>query len=83
MDEYTTFFITARDGRQVEMAVVDEFDYGKKHYIVSAVVENDTISDEGQFIYRCRIFDDGFDVEPITSKTEYEEVTRAYLEIED
>ena len=83
MEEYTTFFITSKDGRQVEMAVVDEFDYGKRHYVVSAVVENDTISDEGQFIYRCRIREDGFDVEQITGKTEYEEVTKAYLEMEE
>lgn len=83
MDEYTTFFVTAKNGSQVEMAVVEEFDYGTRHYVVSAVVENDTISDAGQFIYRCRIHDDGFDVEPITSKTEYEEVTKAYLEMEE
>ena len=83
MNAYSTFLITAQDGRQVEMAVVDEFEYGKKHYLVSAVVENDTISDEGRYIYRCRIHDDGFDAEKITSKTEYEEVTRAYLEMEE
>ena len=35
---------------------------------VLAVVENDTSSDEGRFIYRCRIHDDGFNAEQITSK---------------
>lgn len=25
MDEYTTFFVTAKDGSQVEMAAVEEF----------------------------------------------------------
>ncbi len=82
MEAYSTFFVTARDGRQIEMAVVDEFDYGKKHYVVSSVVEDDTILDEGQFIYRCRIKDDGFEIDPITSKTEYAELTKAYLEME-
>ena len=37
--EYVTFHITARDGSDVEMAVVDEFDFENQHYVVGAVVE--------------------------------------------
>ena len=47
--EYVTFHITARDGRDVEMAVVDEFDIENRHYVVSSVVENDEIQTEGQY----------------------------------
>ena len=41
--EYATFHITAKDGSDVEMAVVDEFDFEDKHYVVGAVVKDDTI----------------------------------------
>ena len=34
--EYATFHITAKDGSDVEMAVVDEFDFENKHYVVGA-----------------------------------------------
>ena len=42
--EYVTFHVTARDGSDVELAVVDEFDFEDKHYVVGAVVEDDTIN---------------------------------------
>ena len=48
MEEYVTFHVTAKDGSDVEMAVVDEFDYEEKHYVVGAVVKDDTIDDEGR-----------------------------------
>ena len=44
-EEYVTFHITARDGSDVEMAVVDEFDFEKKHYVVGAVVKDDVIDE--------------------------------------
>ena len=50
--EYVTFHVTARDGRDVEMAVVDEFDIENRHYVVGCVVENDEISMHGQYIYQ-------------------------------
>ena len=30
-NEYLTFHVTAKDGSDVEMAVVDEFDFENKH----------------------------------------------------
>ncbi len=49
-EDYVTFHITASDGADVEMAVIDEFDFENKHYVVSARVEGDTICDDGQYI---------------------------------
>ena len=37
-EEYVTFHVTASDGSDVEMAVVDEFDFEDKHYVVGAVL---------------------------------------------
>ena len=48
MEEYVTFHVTAKDRSDVEMAVVDEFDFEEKHYVVGAVVKDDTIDDEGR-----------------------------------
>ena len=80
--EYVTFTITARDGREVEMAVVDEFDYDHKHYVVSAVVKDDEIDDSGRYIYRSHVKEDDFTVEKITDPDLYQAVVKAYMEME-
>ena len=81
MDEYITFQTTARDGRILDMAVVDEFDYDKKHYLVAALIEGDTISDEGRFIFRYHFKGDDFIPEKISDAAEYERISEAYLEL--
>ncbi|MBO5460854.1 MAG: DUF1292 domain-containing protein [Ruminococcus sp.] len=80
--EYVTFTVTAKDGKEVEMAVVDEFDYENKHYVVGAVVEGDEIKEDGQYIYRCVIKEDEFTVQKITREFEYKKVVEAYMEME-
>ena len=80
-EEYITFHITARDGRDVEMAVVDEFDIENRHYVVSCVVEDDEIRADGQYIYQCHIKGDDFTVEPILDPREFERVSRAYMKL--
>ena len=79
--EYVTFQVTAKDGREVEMAVVDEFDIENRHYVVSSVVEDDVIKAEEQYIYRCHVKGDDFTVEPITDPKEFEWVARAYSKL--
>ena len=76
------FTVTASDGSQVAMAIVDEFDFENKHYIVSARVIDDTISDEGQYIYRAKITGDDFVPEKITNMVDYERIVKAYMEME-
>ena len=43
--EYATFTTTDKDGNEIEMAVVDEFEFNHKNYIVASLIENDTIKD--------------------------------------
>lgn len=81
-EEYVTFHVTAKDGRDIEMAVVDEFDFENKHYVVGSIVEDDTILDDGVYIYRSIIKDDDFTVEKITREFEFNKVMKAYLEME-
>ena len=45
--EYITFVVNTRDGDEVEMAVIDQFEFENKSYVAAALVEGDTVSDEG------------------------------------
>lgn len=81
--EYATFHITAKDGSDVEMAVVDEFDFENKHYVVGAVVKDDTIMDDGRYIYQSIETEEGFTVEKIKREFDYNRIAKAYMEMED
>lgn len=81
--EYVIFTDTTGSGRVVEMAVVDEFEYERKYYVVGALVENDEINDENLFIYRLKLKGkEDYDVEKISDPKEYESVAKAYIEME-
>ena len=82
-NEYITFHVTSKDGAEVEMAVVDEFDFENKHYVVGALVEDDTINEEGLYIYRSIIEGDDFKVEKIAREFDYKRIAKAYMEMEE
>ena len=82
-NEYITFHITSKDGTDVEMAVVDEFDFENKHYVVGALVEGDTINEDGLYIYRSIIEGDDFKVEKIAREFDYKRIAKAYMEMEE
>lgn len=79
--EYVTFHITASDGSDVEMAVVDEFDFEDKHYLVGAVITDDTISGEGRYIYEYVADGDDFRAEKIKREFDYRRIAKAYMEL--
>lgn len=81
--EYVTFFVTAKDGTEVELAVVDEFDYEECHYVVGALVEGDTIHDEARYIYIGQMDGENFQVQKIEDEAEYEKIAEAYLQMEE
>ena len=82
-EEYITFHVTARDGSDVEMAVVDEFDFENEHYVVGAVVKDDTIDDEGRYIYKSVIQGDSFAVEKIKREFDYKKIAEAYMNMDE
>jgi len=82
-NEYITFHVTSKDGADVEMAVVDEFDFENKHYVVGALVEGDTINEDGLYIYRSIIERDDFKVEKIAREFDYKRIAKAYMEMEE
>lgn len=81
--EYVTFHIKAKDGYEVEMAVVDEFDFEEQHYVVGAVVQDDTILDDERYIYLSVEDGEDFNVEKIETEEEYARVAEAYLKMEE
>lgn len=81
--EYATFTVTNKEGEEVELAVVDEFDFEHKHYVVGALIEGDTINEDGLFIYKAKITEDDFSVEKITNKLDYEKISKAYMEMDE
>lgn len=82
-NDYVTFHVTAKDGSDVEMAVVDEFDFEHKHYIVGAVVKDDILDEEGRYIYRSVINGNEFTVEKIANAVDYQRVAEAYMNMEE
>lgn len=81
-DEYITFTVTAKDGSEVEMAVMDEFDFEGKHYVVGAVIKDDTIQDDGRYIYESIVKGDEFAVEKIKREFDYKRIAQAYMEMD-
>ena len=82
-NEYLTFHITTKDGIDVEMAVMDEFDFEDKHYVVGALIQDDTIVEDGQYIYQSVIEGDDFKVEKIKKEFDYNRIAKAYMEMEE
>lgn len=79
--EYTTFTTTTKDGAEVEMAVIEEFEFNHKNYVVGALIENDTINEEGFYIFRTKMIKDDVVVEKITDPDEYRDAAQAYMEM--
>ena len=78
--DYTVFKTKTSDGREVEMAVIDEFEFEKKYYVAAALVEGDTINADGLYIYRAKIEDGEFKAEKIHSAVDYKRICDAYME---
>lgn len=77
--EYVTFTVTSKEGAEIEMAVMDEFEFEKKNYVVGAVIEEDHIKEEGMYIYCASVKDEELIVEKITDPKEYEKIAKAYM----
>ena len=82
VQEYVTCERTTKDGNSIEMAVVDEFEYKKQHYVAAAVINDDMINEDELYIYRSILSEDDFSAEQITDLKEYEEIANAYLDMQ-
>ena len=80
--EYATFTTVNKEGNEIEMAIVDEFEFEHKHYVVGALIEGNTINEDGFFIFRAKEIGEDIKVEKISDPTEYQKIAQAYMEIE-
>lgn len=81
-NEYVTFTVTDKDGNEVELAVVDEFEFDHEEYVAAAVVEDDTIVEDGTYIYKVPKDSEEFQVGKITDAEKYAKVAEAYLNMD-
>ena len=83
MREYATFMTTNKDGEEIEMAVIDEFEFEHKNYVVGALIEEDTVKEDGLFIFKVKEVKEEIIVEKISSQTDYQKIAQAYMEMEN
>lgn len=81
-NEYVTFTIVSKEGKAVELAVVEEFEFDHTTYVAAAVIEDDTINEDGVYLYRAKVIDGELKAEQIDNKAEYEKVADAYAGLE-
>ncbi|MBQ0059119.1 MAG: DUF1292 domain-containing protein [Lachnospiraceae bacterium] len=81
MKSYTTFFVTDREGNEVELAVVDEFRVEGAPYIAAARIEGDEVNENQVFLYKVKVGEEDFEVEQISDMEEYEKVADAYMSL--
>ena len=74
---------TAYMGAEFTAVHGDEFDFENKHYVVGALVEGDTINEDGLYIYRSIIEGDDFKVEKIAREFDYKRIAKAYMEMDE
>ena len=77
MVEYDTFTYEL-NGKVMEWAIVEEFPFEEKTYIICQEVLGDTLSDEGLYLFEGISEGDEITVKNIDSEEEYNRVVDAY-----
>ena len=83
MVEYDTFTYDL-NGKVMEWAIVDNFEFEGKKYIVCQEVVGDTLSEEGLYLFES-VSEEGDEitVKNIDSEEEYDKAVDAYCALED
>lgn len=82
MVEYDTFTYEL-NGKNMEWAIVEEFEFEEKTYIICQEVIGDTLSDEGLYLFEGVSEGEEITVKNIESEDEYNRVVDAYCELTD
>ena len=82
MVEYDTFTYEL-NGKVMEWAIVEEFEFEEKTYIVCQEVVGDALSDEGLYLFEGVSEGEEITVRNIDSEEEYNRVVDAYCELAD
>lgn len=78
LNVYDTVMIQLSSGDEQEFAIIEEFTYDEKQYIVVSPVEGDTIQ-EGMYLYRALETEEGLEISRIEDAEEFTQVS-AYFE---
>ena len=82
MVEYDTFTYDL-NGKVMEWAIIEEFEFEGKTYIVCQEVVGDTLSDEGLYLFEGVSEGEEITVRNIDSEEEYNKVVDAYCALEE
>lgn len=82
MVEYDTFTYEL-NGKTMEWAITEEFEFEGKTYIVCAEVIEDALSDEGLYIFEGISEGEEITVRNIDSEEEYNRVIDAYCKLSE
>ena len=82
MVEYDTFTYEL-NGKTMEWAITEEFEFEGKTYIVCAEVVGDSLSDEGLYLFEGISEGEEITVRNIDSEEEYNRVVDAYCALEE
>ena len=80
--EYETFTYEL-NGKTMEWAILEEFPFEGKTYIVCAEVLGDELSDEGLYLFEGTSEGEEITVRNIDSEEEYNKVVDAYCALEE
>lgn len=75
--EFDTFNLEL-NGKDIEFAITEEFDFEGKHYILCGEVTGDEINDEEVYLFRAVMEDTEITVESIETEEEYDRIVEAY-----
>jgi len=78
--EFDTFHLEL-NGKDIEFAITEEFDFEGKHYILCGEVNGDEINDEEVYLFRAVVEEEEITVESIDSEEEYDRIVEAYYEM--
>ena len=79
--EYEVFNDVTSEGEEIELAIVDKFNFEEKSYVVAALVVGDEISEDGLFVYRLDTKDGESEIVKIEDPEEYSRIADAYAQI--
>lgn len=82
MLEYDTFTYEL-NGKTMEWAIIEEFEFESKTYIVCAEVIGDELSDEGLYLFEGVSEGDEITVRNIDSEEEYNRVVDEYCKLSE
>ena len=77
--EFDTFNLEL-NGKDIEFAITEEFDFEGKHYILCGEVNGDEINDEEVYLFRAVMEENEITVESIETEEEYDRIVEAYYE---